>query len=105
MKYIISNNELDNIDDTNYCIYFYTSWMPYHKRMINIFSTIEKKYSFIKFYAVDCDSFKDLALRFDVKEVPSLVIINNNKIIKKIIGIAMASAIKKIFTDIYNKQT
>lgn len=81
MKFII--NELDILSLENTVLYFYTPWMPFHKKMIKVLSSLESKYNNLKFYCVDCDSFKSLAKVYEIEEVPTILIYDSNKKEKK----------------------
>jgi thioredoxin 1 len=81
-------------------LYFYASWMPYHNKMMFMIDKIEKKYENIKFQAIDVDFFKNQCLRFNIKSVPTIVILDNDKEIKRINGIVLTSAFKSVFNEI-----
>lgn len=81
-------------------LYFYASWMPYHNKMMYMIDKIEKKYENIKFQAIDVDFFKNQCLRFNIKSVPTTVILYNDKEIKRINGIVLTSAFKSVFNEI-----
>lgn len=81
-------------------IYFYANWMPFNKKMIKMIDKIEKKYNYISFFAVDCDNFKGLCRRFNIEQIPTIIINNNGSETKRLNGIIMTSAFKKAFDDI-----
>jgi thiol-disulfide isomerase/thioredoxin len=85
------------------CIYFYASWMIYHKKMLIMIDKIEKKHPELLFYAIDVDFFKTMCTRFNVKSIPDIVVYFNNKEQYRINGAVMTSAFKTIFSDICNK--
>lgn len=88
--------KLDNLS----ALYFYASWMPYHKKILSMIDKIEKKYTNIEFKAIDVDFFKNQCLRFNIKSVPAIVIFNNDKEIKRINGVVLTSAFKSVFNEI-----
>ncbi len=81
-------------------LYFYASWMPFHKKMITMISKMENKYSNIKFYAIDTDYFKSLCNIYKVKSIPEIIINKDGKEIKRANGLIMTSAFKSLFADI-----
>lgn len=92
----------------NVCvIYFYASWMPFHKKMTSMISKIEETYKNknINFYAVDVDFFKNLCKRFNVESIPTIIVFSNDKEVKRAEGVILTSAFKKIFVDIFNKKS
>lgn len=81
-------------------LYFYASWMPYHKKMLYMITKMEEKYKNIEFIAIDVDFFKSLCKRFEIESIPTITILNNGKEIKRINGLVLMSAFKTVFTDI-----
>lgn len=82
------------------CLYFYASWMPYHKKMIHMISKMEEKYKNIEYIAIDVDFFKNLCKRFNIESIPTVLILKSGKEIKKINGLVLTSAFKTAFSDI-----
>lgn len=81
-------------------LYFYATWMPYHKKMMHMIEKVEEKRKDIAFFAIDVDHFKGLCRRFDVVSIPSVLILQDGKEIKRINGLVMTSAFKSAFADI-----
>lgn len=84
------------------CLYFYTSWMQCHGKMITMLSKMEKKYPDIEFFGIDLDFFKTFIKRFDVNSVPTVILFKNGKEKKRLTGLVMTSAMKSAFVDIYD---
>lgn len=101
MLYITNEAQL-LFKDKIVCLYFYSSWMPYHKKMLIMIDKIEKKYKNIVFFAIDVDFFKNLCIRFSIKSIPNVLIFDDGKEIKRVDGLVMTSAFKSIFVDICN---
>jgi thioredoxin 1 len=104
MLFITHENEL-NSKDKIHPLYFYSSWMPYHKKMLIMIDKIEQKYKDINFKAIDVDHFKNLCKRFNIDSIPTIVILDNGKEIKRIEGLVMTSAFRSVFVDICNSET
>jgi thioredoxin-like negative regulator of GroEL len=81
-------------------IYFYASWMPFHKKMLNIIEKIEEKHKDIGFFAIDVDHFKGLCRRFNIESIPSVLILVDGAEVKRINGLVMTSALRSAFADI-----
>ena len=99
MKFITQESEIQ-IDLPKQALYFYASWMPFHKKFITMISKIEEKYQDIPFYAIDVDEFNNQCKRFSIDSVPTVLILNNGKEIKRINGLVLTSAFKRAFADI-----
>jgi thioredoxin 1 len=104
MLFITHENELNNKAKIQ-SLYFYSSWIPYHKKMLIMIDKIEQKYKDINFIAIDVDSFKGLCKRFNIESIPTVIIIDNGKEIKRIEGLVMTSAFRSVFVDICNSET
>lgn len=83
-------------------LYFYASWMPYHKKMMIMIDKIEKKYQNISFLAIDTDHFKGLCRRFNVNNIPLILVMKDGAELKRINGLILTSAFKSAFADICN---
>jgi thioredoxin-like negative regulator of GroEL len=99
MLYLTSEDELV-LQPKLQALYFYASWMPYHKKMQTMINKMEEKYPTIDFFAVDIDYFKTFIKRFKIDSIPSILILNNGKEIKRINGLILTSALKSAFADI-----
>lgn len=102
LKFILKHEDISDLKDC--VLYFYAPWMTYHKKMIKILNSLSEKYKDLNFYAIDCDSFKSLAKAHGVEEIPTIIIYDSNKKIKKIVGLIMSSALKNVFTDIFTSK-
>lgn len=84
-------------------LYFYTSWIPYHKKMVTMIEKVEQKYNDLKFFAIDADLFPTLCKRFRIGSVPITLILRNGLEVKRINGLVLTSAFKSTFSEILNK--
>lgn len=98
MIFITQDDELNS--SSLISLYFYSSWMPYHKKMIIMIDKMEQKYKDIKFLAIDVDHFKGLCKRFNIDSIPTVLIMNNGEELKRIEGMVLTSAFKSAFADI-----
>ena len=101
MLFLSAENDL-YLTNNIQALYFYSSWMPFHKKMLTMLKTIEAKYKDIEYIAIDVDFFKKLCIRFDVKSIPTIIILHNGKELKRVNGIILTQPLKKIFNDIHN---
>jgi thioredoxin-like negative regulator of GroEL len=99
MIFITREEELQ-IDLPLQSLYFYTTWMPYHKKFLTMISKMEEKYKDMPFYAIDADQFRSQCKRFNVDKVPSVVILKGGEEVKRITGLVLTSAFKSAYADI-----
>jgi thioredoxin-like negative regulator of GroEL len=98
--------ELDfNVNTKITSLYFYASWMPYHKKMLTMINKMELKYKDITFFAIDVDHFKGLCKRFKVTSIPEVIILLDGNEVKRINGMVLTSAFKSAFGDIYDSRS
>jgi thioredoxin-like negative regulator of GroEL len=99
MLYLTSEDEL-NFNKEVQALYFYASWMPYHKKMITMISKMEEKYKEFDFFAIDVDYFKSFIKRFEIESIPTVILFKNKEEVKKIQGLPLTSALRTVFADI-----
>lgn len=81
-------------------LYFYASWMPYHKKMITMIEKMQEKHKGVDFFAIDVDHFNGLCKRFQIDSIPTVLLLKEGTEIKRINGIVLTSAFKSAFADI-----
>lgn len=81
-------------------LYFYAPWMPFHKKMMIMIEKIESKNKDIKFIGVDVDYFKSSVKRYSVEFIPTVILFNKNKQLKRLNGLVLTSAFVSFFNDI-----
>lgn len=86
-------------------LYFYASWIPFHKRMLVMIGKMEDKYKNIEFTAIDTDHFKGLCKRFNIESIPTVLILKDGQELKRITGLVMTSAFRSAFADICNSES
>jgi thioredoxin-like negative regulator of GroEL len=99
MLFITREEELQ-MDLPLQAMYFYASWMPYHKKFITMIGKMEEKYKDISFSAIDVDEFSSQCKRFAIDSIPTVLILKNGKEVKRINGLVLTSAFKSAFADI-----
>lgn len=93
MKFLTRDTELSFI--TNDLIYFYTSEkaFPLGEMMFQIISELDKKYEIM---CVDLYYFNKLYKRFDIHEIPTILLMKNGSEFKRISGPASLNHINNI---------
>ena len=99
MLYATAEEEIQ-LNDSIQAIYFYASWMPFHKKMITMIGKIEEKWKEVGFVAVDVDQFTSQCKRFAVESIPTVVILKGGREVKRITGMPLTSAFRAAFGDI-----
>jgi thioredoxin-like negative regulator of GroEL len=99
MNFITREEEVQ-MDIPLQSLYFYASWMPYHKKFVTMISKMEEKYSNMIFSAIDVDRFTSQCKRFSIDTVPTILILQEGKEIKRITGLVLTSAFKSTYADI-----
>lgn len=98
MIFITREEELQ-IDLPLQSLYFYASWMPYHKKFLTMIGKIEEKHK-LPFYAIDVDQFNNQCKRFSIDSVPTVLVLKNGQEIRRVTGLALTSAFKSVYADI-----
>lgn len=91
MKFLTLEEELD-IKSNNNVLYFYSTWLPFHKKMLIMLSKAESKYKHVNFTAIDVDSFKSICKRFDITNIPTVILLKNKDEVARIVGMVLTSA-------------
>lgn len=99
MIFITREEELQ-IDLPQQSLYFYASWMPFHKKFLTMISKMEDKHKDMPFYAIDVDQFSSQCKRFSVDTIPTVLILKSGKEAKRISGLTLTSAFKSAYADI-----
>jgi hypothetical protein len=80
----ITREEEINMDLPLQALYFYTTWMPFHSKLIYVISQIQEEYKDISYLAIDAGYFSSQCIRFSITSVPTLLLLKNGKEVKRI---------------------
>jgi len=61
---------------------------------------LEQEFSEIKFYEVDIDDNEDLVQKFNIRTIPTFVILNNDKEVKRFSGAIFITPFRKVLRDL-----
>ena len=75
-------------------LYFYLPTMPFHRKFLTIINDIDGKYNNLHFYAIDAEQFKSQCKRFDIKSVPTVMIMRHGREIDRIVGLVRTNVFK-----------
>ena len=99
MIFATNEEEIEKVHEFK-VLYFYATWMPFHKKMMIMIEKIEAKKPYINFCAVDVDYFKSSVKRYSVESIPTIILFNKNKQLKTLNGLVLTSAFNSFFNDI-----
>lgn len=78
---ITSKQQFNNLiaDKKQVVIKFYADWCPDCKRMDFFIGSVLEQFQSFPFYQIDRDTFPELAERYEVMGIPSLLVFENGK--------------------------
>lgn len=98
MIYILSESEIPKTGD--FSLFFYTTWMPYLKKMTQLIEKVEAEYPNHKFYCIDVQQFKELVKKHVVTCVPTFCHYINNHKVDVVEGLVLTKAFKTNFNKL-----
>ena len=81
-------------------IKFWASWCGPCKRMEPTILTLEEEFASIKFLSLNVDDFPNIANKYSVKTIPTLLILENGKEKNRISGLHLITPLRKIFREL-----
>ena len=81
-------------------LYFTADWCQRCKKTRPIVEEMNRENYSIKFSIVDVDIEKDLAIKFNIRSVPTFVLLNNGVELRRIVGGQTKQQLEKFIQDI-----
>lgn len=81
-------------------IKFSAVWCQPCKRLDTILVKMEKEFENVKIYSLDIDKFPNIAQKYQIRSLPTLVFFNNNKECERIIGLNPTEQVRKVFKTV-----
>ena len=75
----------------------YTTWCGPCKTMTPIIKEIAKEHNEIKFVKVDVDKNEELAIKYNVMSIPTMIIMKDGKVTKTFVGVTDKESIIREF--------
>lgn len=99
---IAITNESDfNIDnDKLIAVKFWASWCGPCKQMNPSIKKIEDEFPNVKFLSVEIEQVPEIAQRFRIKSLPSILLLKDGQEIKRINGLVLIEPLRKAFRDL-----
>jgi thioredoxin 1 len=96
-------NESDlNINNGLYIIKFWSTWCGPCKSYAPVISKLDEEFENITFFSVDVDQVPELAQRFKIKSLPSLILIKDGEEVDRIIGATQITPLRTKFRELEN---
>ncbi len=97
MKEISEEKEFDSLmkSSTLVLVDFYADWCLPCQALKPILEKIEKEYKNVKMAKVNIEKNKELASKFSIMSIPTLILFKNGKEIDRIIGLMPENAIRE----------
>ena len=76
---------------------FYATWCMPCKTMAPIIEEISKEYKEVKFVKIDIDKNEELAIKYNVMSIPTMLIMKNGEVTKTFVGVTNKENIVKEF--------
>jgi len=99
---IAITNESDfNIDnDKLVAVKFWASWCGPCKQMNPSIKKIEEEFPNVKFLSVEIEQVPEIAQRFRIKSLPSILLLKDGQEVKRINGLVLIDPLRKAFRDL-----
>ena len=75
---------------------FYANWCGPCKMLSPVVETVAKENENIKVVKIDVDTAQDLAIKYQVMSIPTLVVIKNAQEVKRTVGVVNKSEIEEM---------
>ncbi|MCI8482125.1 MAG: thioredoxin [Clostridia bacterium] len=76
---------------------FYATWCMPCRKMTPIIEEIAKEHKEVKFVKIDIDKNEELALKYNVMSIPTMLVMKNGEVKKTFVGIINKESIVKEF--------
>lgn len=80
-------------------IKFSAVWCAPCKRIEPILQKLKSEFDMIKFFTIDVDEYPELASKYNVKCVPTLLVLKNGQEVNRVTGVSLIEPLRKILRD------
>lgn len=99
MKYISTESDF-NVERGYYAVKFGAAWCGPCKRLDPLFKKIESEFPDVNFVSIDIDDVPTLAQKYEIRTVPTILLIKNGFIKKRIPGLVLIEPLRKAFREL-----
>lgn len=99
---ITSNNFTEEVEQSDKVVLidFWAEWCPPCKMIAPLIDELAEEYKDqVKIVKVDVDEAKDLAEKFHISSIPTLLVIKNNEVVNQAVGALPKPAIVELFSS------
>lgn len=102
MEILNAGNFESKINDTKKIVLldFFATWCGPCKMLSPILEDLKKEYENIDFYKVDVDESRELAAKYHINSMPTLIFLKNGKEIERFIGWRSKEELSRIIENI-----
>ena|SRR5579859_1905741 len=93
LEHLISNNKYVLVD-------FWAEWCGPCKLMAPVLDSIEEEHGWLYVVKVNADELPNLAKKYDISSIPTLLLFREGSIIKYVVGAKPKSFINRMLEDI-----
>ncbi len=79
---------------------FVADWCYPCKMMSPLVDQMASKFANLRFFKVDVEKGSEIAQKFGVTAVPTLVVLNNNSEVNRIVGVQNRESLEKVFMNL-----
>ena len=96
---IKNSEEFENEIKSNAIVFadFYATWCMPCKMMSGIIDEIAKEHQEVKFIKIDVDQNTELAIKYNVMSIPTLIVFKNGKEEKRLVGLRNKEELINLF--------
>lgn len=99
MREIINESDFKT-DEKFVAIKFWASWCGPCKKMIPSITKMENEFPNVKFLSVEIEQVPEIAQRFSIKSLPSLLLLQDGQEVKRFNGMTLMEPLRKAFRDL-----
>ncbi len=79
---------------------FYSDWCPPCKKQSPIIDELKEEYKDVKFEKIDVDEKQDMATKYDVRAIPTLIIECGDQVEERFVGLTNKKTLKKSLDEV-----
>lgn len=99
MKSVASEADL-NVSNGVFVLKFWATWCGPCRVLNPVVEKLEKEFDKVEFYSVDVDQAPELAQKFKVKSLPTLVFLKDGEEQERALGVQLIKPLRTILRDL-----